>query len=353
MNKTSSLPHAEDTELILKFLVRPFAAANAESLLLKFENYSALYSWAIAGLKANLDRCQLDKVDRFVGEGEIKLPLRRATLLLWRLRAEQLQVPVMQGADGRYLQHSETVRGLLHEAHPLDVFSKPQYEQPKPEPKPKPKTLPDAENSRLHEADTQLLYEHFVKQLKSKQPELWAKILQPSTSYPDLIRWIGPYMNCLDTELHRLTAGRMLCPKTRTSVMLWQERQREVGPEAASPLYVKHLQQVHEVLAAPHRNLGKACALADTSTIQPFVTEETTMKTTQDLNKQAFARVNYIYGVAVDQLSDDQLVAAIRRTELEIKSLQEITTESKKIRKQISKMQQNLGKIVAVLDSRD
>jgi hypothetical protein len=66
----------------------------------------------------------------------------------------------------------------------------------------------------------------------------------------------------------------------------------------------------------------------------------------------AFETTSYIYGQDVNVLTEEQLIASIKKVEKEIASLSEVKTESKKVASKIAALKAQLASIVAVLDAR-
>lgn len=78
--------------------------------------------------------------------------------------------------------------------------------------------------------------------------------------------------------------------------------------------------------------------------------EENTMNQTVTPFTVAFATKSYIYGKDVEQMSEGELINAIRSVETEIASLKTVQTPSKKIATKIAELEEMLKKIVGVLD---
>lgn len=66
----------------------------------------------------------------------------------------------------------------------------------------------------------------------------------------------------------------------------------------------------------------------------------------------AFKTINYVYGKATNEMSDAELIDAIRKVEAEIEDLGKIKTESKKIAEKTKQLQEQLKNIIAELDGR-
>ena len=70
------------------------------------------------------------------------------------------------------------------------------------------------------------------------------------------------------------------------------------------------------------------------------------------LNTSAFITVSYVYGRAVNLLSEAELIAAIKRAEKEIDDLDIVDIKSTKVSSKINELQTMLAQIVAILDAK-
>ena len=67
---------------------------------------------------------------------------------------------------------------------------------------------------------------------------------------------------------------------------------------------------------------------------------------------KAIETKTYVYGVDEADTTDEQLIAALRKVDNEIKQLETLSVESTKIKSMIAKLQADKLAIVAILDSR-
>lgn len=68
-----------------------------------------------------------------------------------------------------------------------------------------------------------------------------------------------------------------------------------------------------------------------------------------DMSK-VFTSENYVYGQAVSQMSDEQLISAINRVNGEIKALTSVEADSAKIKAKVAELEAGKASIVAALD---
>lgn len=105
------------------------------------------------------------------------------------------------------------------------------------------------------------------------------------------------------------------------------------------PVY-KHLLQANQD-AASVESAGKEQPNEIETQEEIIMTQATTV---------AFVTKSYIYGKDVEQMSEGELISAIRSVEAEIGSLKTVQTPSKKIAAKIAELEDMLKKIVATLD---
>lgn len=107
-----------------------------------------------------------------------------------------------------------------------------------------------------------------------------------------------------------------------------------VDPGVLKPCYVELLHDVDNV-PVPH---------------ETEVPNETETQEENTMSQPAFVTKSYIYGKDVEQMSEQELINAIRSVEAEIGSLKTVQTPSKKIAAKIAELEDMLKKIVGVLD---
>lgn len=114
-----------------------------------------------------------------------------------------------------------------------------------------------------------------------------------------------------------------------------------VDPGALRPVY-KHLLQPNQGTASVESVVKEQPNEIETQE-EIIMTQATTV---------AFVTKSYIYGKDVEQMSEGELISAIRSVEAEIGSLKTVQTPSKKIAAKIEELQDMLAKIVGVLDGK-
>lgn len=82
------------------------------------------------------------------------------------------------------------------------------------------------------------------------------------------------------------------------------------------------------------------------------VPNETETQEENTMSQAAFVTKSYIYGKDVEQMTEQELINAIRSVETEIDSLKTVKTPSTKIAAKIEELQGMLAKIVGVLDGK-
>lgn len=82
------------------------------------------------------------------------------------------------------------------------------------------------------------------------------------------------------------------------------------------------------------------------------VPNETETQEENTMSQAAFVTKSYIYGKDVEQMTEQELINAIRSVETEIDSLKTVKTPSTKIAAKIEELQDMLAKIVGVLDGK-
>ena len=118
-------------------------------------------------------------------------------------------------------------------------------------------------------------------------------------------------------------------------------------PGVLKPAYTELLSELDELddLGSVRNKPQETEATNETET-----QEENTMNQTVAISTVAFATKSYVYGKDVEQMSEGELINAIRSVEAEIASLKTVQTPSKKIATKIAELEEMLKKIVGVLD---
>lgn len=81
----------------------------------------------------------------------------------------------------------------------------------------------------------------------------------------------------------------------------------------------------------------------------PITEEEVPMSIN---TKIAFQTRHYVYGTDVEQMTEEQLIHAIKQLEAEIADLKSVNTSSTRIQKRIEELKSMLTSVVGVLDAR-
>ena len=114
-------------------------------------------------------------------------------------------------------------------------------------------------------------------------------------------------------------------------------------PGVLKPAYIKILSDLDDLGSEPQ---------ATETTNETETQEENTMNQTTNTFAAAFVTKSYIYGKDVEQMTEQELISAIRSVETEIDSLKTVKTPSTKIAAKIEELQSMLAKIVGVLDGK-
>lgn len=148
--------------------------------------------------------------------------------------------------------------------------------------------------------------------------------------------------------IHKLVARDHDCAKPKEIewayivLSLWLNKGGDpskvaTDPGVLKPHYAELLQDVDNVPASHETEVPN-----ETET-----QEEITMNQAATV---AFVTKSYIYGKDVEQMSEAELIDAIRSVEAQIASLKMVQTPSKKIAAKIAELEDMLKKIVATLD---
>ena len=120
-----------------------------------------------------------------------------------------------------------------------------------------------------------------------------------------------------------------------------------VDPGALKPHYVALLDGLDNERHASRKTEATEAVPNGTET-----QEENTMNQTTNTFTAPFVTKSYIYGKDVEQMTEQELINAIRSVETEIDSLKTVKTPSTKIAAKIEELQSMLAKIVGVLDGK-
>lgn len=118
-----------------------------------------------------------------------------------------------------------------------------------------------------------------------------------------------------------------------------------VDPGVLKPHYAALLDGLHNKRRGPHEPHETEATEA-----VPNETETQEEITMNQAATVAFVTKSYIYGKDVEQMSEAELIDAIRSVEAQIASLKMVQTPSKKIAAKIAELEDMLKKIVATLD---
>jgi hypothetical protein len=173
-------------------------------------------------------------------------------------------------------------------------------------------------------------------------------------------RWNCDDLNAMEyayiqMELFEYLKGHILDIATVISLPLaWRRCRHEIEVSDAQARKAKR----EEVMKGSETTLDEAIehlknaneTLLDVEEKFNAVIEEAKEKNA--MNNIPFITKNYVFGQDVANMTEDQLIAAIKKMEGEIADLKAVKTKSKKIEQMIKDAEDGLAKIVEVLDAK-
>lgn len=152
--------------------------------------------------------------------------------------------------------------------------------------------------------------------------------------------------------IHKLVARDHDCAKPKETqwayivLSLWLNRGGSPSDVLADPGVLK------PHYAALLDGLDNERHAARKTEVTEAVPNETETQEENTMSQAAFVTKSYIYGKDVEQMSEHELINAIRSVETEIDSLKTVKTPSTKIAAKIAELEDMLAKIVGVLDGK-
>jgi hypothetical protein len=157
------------------------------------------------------------------------------------------------------------------------------------------------------------------------QMELF-KHLKEQGMTPPITAWPAAWVRCVEQI-------RACTKQERDAKMAKSEQRTKVSMDEI----LGHLENANETFLDVEEKLNAAI-------------EETKEKNT--MNNIPFITKNYVFGQDVSVMTEDQLIASIKKVEAEIANLEAVKTKSKKIEQLIKDAKDGLAKIVEVLDAK-